>query len=35
MGDLYYRNMLTQVWKNKRWIAICVAVCMVLSGFAG
>lgn len=35
MGDLYYRNMLAQVWKNKRWIAICVAICVILSGFAG
>lgn len=35
MKDLYYRNMLEEVWKNKRWIGICVIICVILSGFAG
>lgn len=35
MKDLYYRNMLEEVWKNKRWIGICVVICVILSGFAG
>lgn len=35
MGDLYYRDMLRQVWKNKRWIAACMVVCVILAGFMG
>lgn len=35
MGDLYYRDMLRQVWKNKRWIAACMVACVILAGFMG
>lgn len=35
MEDLYYRDMLRQVWKNKRWIAACMVFCVILAGFMG
>ena len=35
MGDLYYRDMLRQVWKNKRWIAACMVACVILAVFMG
>ena len=35
MKDLYYRDMLRQVGKHKRLIALGVTVCMLLAGYAG
>lgn len=35
MKDLYYRDMLRQVGKHKRLIALGVIVCMILAGYAG
>lgn len=35
MKDLYYRDMLRQVGKHKRLIALGIIICMILAGYAG